>query len=626
MSNRNARPILLAALCAGLCAPVAAQYPMVDISLQQGSSPDTLEVVLHPDGDFGGVVSVLFAFRHTTASGASLDVQNTLLRCMDGVGLVDLPPLEFGGFTYTPFYNVSVMLLSDACPTDVLQAGQPYWIAKIPVVNGVSCAGFEIADDAFSLANNIIYYISLGGVDRTGVITGSFPGGACGAVQGRVFQDVDGDCVFDTTDVPMPYRAIQVDPGGYVVLTGPDGAYSLFLPAGNYTMQQVNGAYVEAICPSTDPIPLALLADSTLVVDIADSVFIPFDLMSYGVMDLARPGFVSHYTLVIRNLSAEPSGLVEVVLTLDTSVSYLGSSSFPAVNGQLLTWIFSPLPPFGEHVIQLDGLVAADVALLGTDLVNTITTSASPVDVDLSNNTTTFGTTVVGSFDPNDKLVRTSSNTSSAHYVIGTDDWIEYTIRFQNVGSFYAQHVHVLDPLAPELDPATFTMLAASHPYTVQMLPDHQLSFSFINIVLPAEVIDEPGSHGHITFRVRPRQPLVPGTILTNAADIFFDYNPAIHTNDAELTTVVATGMVPHASTPKPSCFPDPARDHLFITGIGNGPWMASVLSVDGRTALALVLFDASSGVDVSALTPGVYLLRLLDPTGDQQVLRFVKE
>jgi hypothetical protein len=589
---------------------------MVDISLQQGSSPDTLEVVLHPDGDFGGVVSgLVVTIRHSTASGASLDLQGIVSRCM-----------EFGGFTYTTFTSLGLMSLADACPSDVFQAGQPYWIAKIPVVNGVSCAGFEIADDLFSLANNIIYYISLGGADRTGVITGSFPGGACGAVQGKVFQDVDGDCVFDTTDVPMPYRAIQVDPGGYVVLTGPDGAYSLFLPAGNYTMQQVNGGYVEAICPATDPIPLALLADSTLVVDIADSVFIPFDLMAYGVVDLARPGFVSHYTLVVRNLSAEPSGPVEVVLTLDTSVSYLGSSSFPAVNGQVLTWIFSPLPPFGEHVIQLDGLVAADVALLGTDLVNTLTISTSPVEVDLANNTTTFGTTVVGSFDPNDKLVRTSSNTSSAHYVIGTDDWIEYTIRFQNVGSFYAQHVHILDPLAPELDAATFTMLAASHPCTVQMLPEQVLSFSFVNIVLPAEVIDEPGSHGHVTFRVKPRQPVLPGTVLTNAADIIFDFNPAIHTNDAELTTVVATGMLPHASIPKPSCFPDPAQDRLFISGLGQGAWMASVLSVDGRTALAPVLFDAGSGVDVAALTPGVYLLRLLDPTGDQAVLRFVKE
>jgi hypothetical protein len=47
---------------------------------------------------------------------------------------------------------------------------------------------------------------------------------------------------------------------------------------------------------------------------------------------------------------------------------------------------------------------------------------------------------------------------------------------------------------------------------------------------------------------------------------------------------------------------------------------------VDGRTALPPVLFDAGSGVDVAALTPGVYLLRLLDPTGDQAVLRFVKE
>ena len=72
-------------------------------------------------------------------------------------------------------------------------------------------------------------------------------------------------------------------------------------------------------------------------------------------------------------------------------------------------------------------------------------------------------TTVVGSYDPNDKVASTSSGSSSTLYFIDEDEWIDYTIRFQNTGTAEAIDVVVTDTLPAEFDMSSFEQGAASH-------------------------------------------------------------------------------------------------------------------------------------------------------------------
>ncbi|MBK9629214.1 MAG: hypothetical protein IPO56_16365 [Flavobacteriales bacterium] len=106
-----------------------------------------------------------------------------------------------------------------------------------------------------------------------------------------------------------------------------------------------------------------------------------------------------------------------------------------------------------------------DVGLLGTDLIATATVSTTSADADLANNTFQQVRTITGAYDPNDKLATTSSGSNDV-WQINTDEWIDYTIRFQNTGTDTAFNVVITDTLLGTLDPGSIIMGAASHAFT----------------------------------------------------------------------------------------------------------------------------------------------------------------
>jgi uncharacterized repeat protein (TIGR01451 family) len=111
---------------------------------------------------------------------------------------------------------------------------------------------------------------------------------------------------------------------------------------------------------------------------------------------------------------------------------------------------------------------------------------------------------------------------------------LEYTIRFQNTGTDTAYTVRVIDTLDVNLDEASFTQGASSHPYTLNISGKGQavLAFNFYNINLPDSTTNKLGSNGLVTFRVTIPSNTTLGTQIKNKAHIFFDYNSAIVTNE----------------------------------------------------------------------------------------------
>jgi len=136
---------------------------------------------------------------------------------------------------------------------------------------------------------------------------------------------------------------------------------------------------------------------------------------------------------------------------------------------------------------------------------------------------------VVGSFDPNDKQA-SPRGVDEQHYIRENMD-IEYYLRFQNIGNAEAFKVRITDTLSPFLDISTIQLGASSFPYRFEILPNNVLQFTFEDINLPPEALDEPGSHGFVKYRVSqyPNNPI--GTIIYNTAQIFFDNNAPIVTN-----------------------------------------------------------------------------------------------
>jgi len=147
-----------------------------------------------------------------------------------------------------------------------------------------------------------------------------------------------------------------------------------------------------------------------------------------------------------------------------------------------------------------------------------------------SANSASILATISCSSDPNDMSVEPAGCGLPGMIRPGTP--LKYVIRFQNLGNAPAFDVVVRDQLDADLDLASFDILDSSHRVTsVSLDANHLLTWSFIDINLPAASDDEPGSHGFVSFTATPKAGLPSGTEITNGAGIYFDFNPAVVTN-----------------------------------------------------------------------------------------------
>ncbi|MBL0044609.1 MAG: T9SS type A sorting domain-containing protein [Flavobacteriales bacterium] len=227
--------------------------------------------------------------------------------------------------------------------------------------------------------------------------------------------------------------------------------------------------------------------------------------------------------------------------------------------------------------------------------------------MDLSNNSYTASEVVTGSYDPNDKIARTSTGWSDSQYFLDQDSWIDYTIRFQNTGTDTAFTVVITDTLEADLDMSIFEMGASSHPVEVTFRAGRLVKWTFNNILLPDSNVNEAASHGLVSFRIKPVLPLLPGTLISNTANIYFDFNEPVITEPSVLVAEFSTG-VQRLEKGQFRLQPNPTNDQLFISSDG-GIDAVTVLAADGREMMRRSLRSSNTSIDVSALRSGAYVL-----------------
>ena len=99
---------------------------------------------------------------------------------------------------------------------------------------------------------------------------------------------------------------------------------------------------------------------------------------------------------------------------------------------------------------------------VGQELTITTEVSGMDGDINLENNISQKIIEVVGAIDPNDILVSPSGQGGQGF--IKPDQRLTYTIRFQNVGTYYASRVVLQNQLSDYLDYSTFELVSVSHP------------------------------------------------------------------------------------------------------------------------------------------------------------------
>jgi uncharacterized repeat protein (TIGR01451 family) len=403
------------------------------------------------------------------------------------------------------------------------------------------------------------------------------------------------------------------------------------------SLDDLDCAFNPAGIPVPTDITLTTVADDTLIVT-PDQLKswtmnvgiggIPrvLNVQAAGGSAPARPGFNYMVYPHAGNTGGRTSGPLTCTLTFDPLLNYVEAWPPPAsVAGNTITWVTTQgLIAFDNEFFSVNLQVPSDVALIGSTLTHTWSVTQDSLETSLLDNAITFTQTITGSYDPNDKLVFPRDL-----YHIQNDSILDYTIRFQNTGNDTAFTVVVRDTLPLDVDTRTFEMGAASHPYTYSLTGNGILTFTFANILLPDSNTNEPLSHGLVNFRIKPILPLQLGQEITNAADIYFDFNPPIRTPDATVVVTDETGVRPLVKPDQLTVYPVPVKNTLTaLLPEGFKPVHAFATGVDGRR-LRMVLPPSSAGQVQFAtqhLLPGAYVLTLRAQDGRRLSARFVKE
>ena len=444
----------------------------------------------------------------------------------------------------------------------------------------------------------------------------------CATVSGTVHFETDMDCTQDGLEAGMPNQLLRVTPGPLYGITASDGSYEIAVPYGTYALEQLNTDAVQ-LCPPVAPIAFTVIAGSNAVVDIADSLNTSFDVGVYLQNAISRVGLPFNYVIHVVNHTGHPGENASVTLDFDPLFTYIGSAPGVSSNnlGQV-QWTVPVLGPFESRWLNVQLQVPPNPALLGTTHTASAVAQSTTFDGNAANDAHGLTHRIVSSYDPNDKQAFTSSGQNEAVFLTDVDEYIDYRIRFQNTGTDTAFTVTVTDTISALLDPASLQILGSSHSFTPSIATGNVLSFKFFNILLPDSNVNEPASHGHIAFRIRPVAGIAIGSAINNTADIFFDFNDPVRTNTASLEVGITTGLREVQSSGL-RLSPVPTSGILNIRTAGALVGSVNIHALDGRT---LGSYGSASAVDVSPFAPGVYIIKVRTQSGAEFQGRFVKD
>lgn len=449
-------------------------------------------------------------------------------------------------------------------------------------------------------------------------------------VSGKVFQDLNGNCVPDSNELGIPNRPILANGGDFYTYTDSLGNYSMHVDTGNYVITEIPPMYYTVSCPSGGSYSLNFPSqfDTLSGNHFSDSILVYCtDLM----VDIGTTNLSSCMTEWVGvnycNLGTvtDSNAVIDIVLH-DSLVVIVPDSSMINIGPQHYQAHVGLLGPgqCGNFSFQIS---------VGCDTVGTIYCMNASIagsygnDCDTSNNASGDCHALIGSWDPNDLYVL-QQNAALNGYVtedfIDDNDELTYRVRFQNSGNDTAYTVQIKCTLPPELDPMTVMPGASSHSYNWMML-NGELIIDFLNIHLPDSATNPAASEGFVKFRIQQQPGNLPGTDIVNQARIYFDFNPPVYTNVTHNIIPIPTGILtrPIAGS---RVYPNPGSGIIqFELSAGSKQSMVEVIDFTGRLLESKMLGEGKQQMDCSYLAKGSYLLRITNPVKGVESIRYQK-
>lgn len=454
---------------------------------------------------------------------------------------------------------------------------------------------------------------------------------------GRVYTDDNNNCILNGNEAGQLNVKQQLFKNGsleQLAFTGEGGYYSFDTDSiGEYViLTDTTNLTFASSCPVNGTLYDTLTtADSAhFGRDFAWHCRPGFNLVAQSVMaDIFRPANLSIVNIHAgdfanfyhSNCAIGISGTVSVTINGPATYISPAANALPpsTVAGNVVAWNVSDFGTvsFGTSfglVVQTDTL-----AQMGQQVCFTVKVTPFSGDNDTLNNTLTHCFAVVNSYDPNDKQVYPSGNIDTAQ------EWLTYTIRFQNTGNAPAQHIHLIDTLDSNVDVSSLELLSYSHQPNIQV-KERVVRFNFPYINLPDSNSNEPGSHGYVQYKVKLKEGLPLGTTISNTAYIYFDFNPAVITNTTinTISNDVSIGIIkPDDKGLSINIYPNPANEQINV--IATGACQLAIYNAQGSLIKIYSLATENGVLNVSYLTSGVYYIEVKTITGKTARKKFVK-
>ncbi len=433
------------------------------------------------------------------------------------------------------------------------------------------------------------------------------------------FDDANGNGRQDGNERGIENIKLDVTNFSSYVVSGKNGLTIVNLEAGSYTVDVKSNDYWDL----ARPIDLAITGSEE---DLIVSVPLRVKQADYDVSILVvhtpwRRGFSNQSVVQLANEGTRTAYPDDITLLYPDYVFAVQSERSYTRNGQEYRWTIDSLAPGEVLSFTVTDSVGLQVRT-GDVLPFAATVNLPESDLDPTNDTYTDQIEIVGAIDPNDILVSPRGDGEGGW--IRADQWLTYTVRFQNVGTFYATNVHLRNPLSPFLDKESLEILSTSHPGSVKLDGD-TLRADYFNIRLPDSTTNEAGSHGYLQYRIRAKQSYDGGERITNQAGIVFDFEEPIITNEVLNTLKYDEDL----GAEKLNVFPNPAtgscqvNTNMEFHQFAEGPLLVSYTL---RNVLGEVIGQGQLGgthqarIELTDVPAGMCFIDALDQQGRRYV------
>jgi hypothetical protein len=466
--------------------------------------------------------------------------------------------------------------------------------------------------------------------NKTTVVGYNPAGNSCYCtITGTVYNDVNNNCTKDAGEAGIPNIAIHCSGIGYAY-TNASGVYSFKVPTGSYTITEtVLGYYPLAACQTNGiSVNVTAAANCSTTVNFANNTATIHDMhISTWNYNCPVPGYTYNQKVIVSNMGTVNENSIKAGYLTDGNLLtptfspggiFTGTGLWREIVGGALT-----LGPGASQSFFASYSVPVNVPL-NTSLVFKDTVAyQGPIsnwtnDYSPWNNVNYYTPVVVGSYDPNFKEVMPKGIGPNGD-ISKNDTALEYMIHFQNLGTYMAQNIFILDTLDADLDWESMRPIYKSHPCDVTMSEGGVIKFNFPNINLPAKQDDEPGSNGMVTFSIKTKKNLSLGTQFHNSAAIYFDFNEPVITNTTvnTIAPVSVEEVRGNSSNSKSvTVYPNPTGGMLTIKMHKDQYTSLRLMNVMGQVCAQHQLTERTEQVDVSSLTPGIYYMLFTGPNG----------